>query len=54
MGIGCNQASTHVWWDLFNPTQVVNKILTDVAWASQPIADLCHPISIHELASIKV
>lgn len=54
MDMACDQASTHVWWDLFNPTQAVNKILADAAWSGQPIPDLCRPITIHELVNMKV
>ncbi|KAK7300334.1 hypothetical protein RJT34_11177 [Clitoria ternatea] len=54
MDMTCHQASTHVWWDLFNPTQAVNAILADAAWSGQPIPDLCHPITIHELVYKKL
>ncbi|KAF7815462.1 GDSL esterase/lipase [Senna tora] len=47
----CEEASTHVWWDLFNPTHAVNSILADAAWSGLPFSGLCQPITIHELVS---
>ncbi|KAK7385862.1 hypothetical protein VNO78_31786 [Psophocarpus tetragonolobus] len=49
--MACDHASTHVWWDLFNPTPAVNEILADAAWSGLPIPDICHPITVHELGS---
>ncbi|KAL2316944.1 hypothetical protein Fmac_030820 [Flemingia macrophylla] len=54
MDVACNQASTRIWWDLFNPTEAVNNILADAAWYGQPITDLCRPITIYELVNMKV
>lgn len=51
--MACNQASGHVWWDLFNPTEAVNSILAEAAWSNQPIPDLCRPFTIHELVKAK-
>lgn len=51
--MACNQASSHVWWDLFNPTQAVNSILAEAAWSNQPIPDLCRPLNIHDLVNTK-
>ncbi|CAK8538549.1 unnamed protein product [Lathyrus sativus] len=51
--MACNQASSHVWWDLFNPTQAVNSILAEAAWSNQPIPDLCRPLTIHDLVNTK-
>ena len=53
MDIACNEASRHIWWDLFNPTQAVNSNLADSAWSGLPISNLCRPITIHELVNIK-
>lgn len=50
MDMACPQASTHVWWDLYNPTPAVNSLIADSAWSGQPLSDICHPISVQELA----
>ncbi|KAJ1432144.1 SGNH hydrolase superfamily [Sesbania bispinosa] len=54
MDMSCHQASTHVWWDMFNPTPAVNSILADAAWSGQPIPGLCRPITIHELVNMTI
>ncbi|KAF8395556.1 hypothetical protein HHK36_019504 [Tetracentron sinense] len=50
--MACEEASTHVWWDFYNPTQAVNSLLADFAWLDQPLVDICLPISISKLASM--
>ncbi|KAB1226407.1 hypothetical protein CJ030_MR1G002891 [Morella rubra] len=45
----CNESSTHIWWDLYNPTQAVNSLLADSAWSGRPFSGMCRPISIQEL-----
>ncbi|CAO2840973.1 unnamed protein product [Amaranthus hypochondriacus] len=45
----CNQTSTHMWWDFYNPTHAVNSLLADSAWSGQPLGDICHPFSIQGL-----
>ncbi|KAG2674284.1 hypothetical protein I3760_13G126500 [Carya illinoinensis] len=47
--MACNQASSYVWWDLYNPTQAVNSLLADSAWSGRPFSDICRPITIEEL-----
>lgn len=54
MDMACNQSSTHIWWDLLNPTQKVNSILANATWSGQPIPGLCHPFTILELVNMKV
>ncbi|XP_027368550.1 GDSL esterase/lipase At1g71250-like [Abrus precatorius] len=54
MDMACDQASTHIWWDLYNPSQAVNSILADAAWSGQPIPNLCRPITIHELVNMEI
>ncbi|MED6173661.1 hypothetical protein PIB30_061716 [Stylosanthes scabra] len=54
MDTTCNEPSKHLWWDLLNPTQAVNSILADAAWSGSPMSNLCNPITILELVSIKV
>ncbi|KMT05012.1 hypothetical protein BVRB_7g171720 isoform A [Beta vulgaris subsp. vulgaris] len=52
MEMACNQSSSHVWWDFYNPTEAVNSLLADSAWSGQPLGDICHPIGIQRLVSI--
>ncbi|OVA13764.1 Lipase [Macleaya cordata] len=48
MEIACNDPSTHIWWDFYNPTQAVHSLLANSAWTGQPL-DICRPISIEQL-----
>ncbi|KAJ7964848.1 GDSL esterase/lipase [Quillaja saponaria] len=54
MDIACDQASTHVWWDFYNPSQAVNSLLADAAWSGHPFSGICRPITVHKLFSNKV
>ncbi|KAB5541770.1 hypothetical protein DKX38_014744 [Salix brachista] len=47
----CNQSSSHVWWDLYNPTQALNSLLADSAWFGHPLPDICRPITVQDLVS---
>ncbi|XP_050269604.1 GDSL esterase/lipase At1g71250-like [Quercus robur] len=47
--MACDQASSFVWWDLYNPTPAVNSLLADSAWSGRPFSGMCHPITIQEL-----
>ncbi|KAH7561360.1 hypothetical protein JRO89_XS10G0216100 [Xanthoceras sorbifolium] len=48
--MACNEgAASHVWWDLYNPTQAVNTLLADSAWAGHPLFSICRPVSIRDL-----
>lgn len=40
--MACNNASTHVWWDLFHPTDAVNAILADNVWSGLH-TNMCYP-----------
>ncbi|KAL1555127.1 GDSL esterase/lipase-like isoform X1 [Salvia divinorum] len=44
--MACQEASTHVWWDLQNPTPAVNSLLAQSAWSSP---SLCRPFSLKHL-----
>ncbi|XP_021720630.1 GDSL esterase/lipase At1g71250-like [Chenopodium quinoa] len=52
MEMACNQTSSHVWWDFYNPSEAVNSLLADSAWSGQPLGDICHPLSIQALANM--
>lgn len=54
MEMACKEASSHVWWDLYNPTEAVNSLLADSAWFGQPFSGLCRPFTVHELATASV
>ncbi|KAK0603819.1 hypothetical protein LWI29_009046 [Acer saccharum] len=47
--MACNEGSSHVWWDLNNPTQAVNSLLADSAWSGHPLFSICRPIAIRDL-----
>ncbi|KAK6164010.1 hypothetical protein DH2020_000874 [Rehmannia glutinosa] len=47
----CNEASTHVWWDLYNPTPAVNSLLAGSAWSGRPLSSICRPITVQQLIS---
>ncbi|XP_057953732.1 GDSL esterase/lipase At1g71250-like [Malania oleifera] len=51
MEMACPQASTHVWWDFYNPSQAVNSLLADSAWSGQPLTDICRPSTVREMVS---
>ncbi|GAB2214815.1 hypothetical protein Drorol1_Dr00019179 [Drosera rotundifolia] len=47
--VACNHSSSHVWWDLYNPTEAVNSLLTDSFWSNHPFRSLCHPLTVQDL-----
>ncbi|CAK9168570.1 unnamed protein product [Ilex paraguariensis] len=51
--MACDQASTHLWWDLYNPSQAVNSLLADSAWSGQRIPAICRPFTVQKLVSYK-
>ncbi|CAA3023787.1 GDSL esterase lipase 7-like [Olea europaea subsp. europaea] len=52
--MACNQSSSYVWWDLYNPTPAVNSLLANSAWSGDPLAAICRPITVQELVSSSV
>ena len=54
LGLACHDASTHVWWDLYNPTPAVNSLLADSAWFAQPMPNICRPVTVQELATAPI
>ncbi|OVA00969.1 Lipase [Macleaya cordata] len=46
--MACDNASTHLWWDQFHPTDAVNKILADNVWSSQHM-NMCYPMNLQDL-----
>ncbi|KAL8152121.1 hypothetical protein V2J09_021929 [Rumex salicifolius] len=49
LDMACNKPSSHVWWDLYNPTRAVNSLLADSAWSGKPFAHMCHPMTVQDL-----
>ncbi|KAJ4950283.1 hypothetical protein NE237_027115 [Protea cynaroides] len=46
--MACNNASTHVWWDQFHPTDAVNSILADNVWSGLH-TNMCYPMNLEEM-----
>ncbi|XP_031402362.1 GDSL esterase/lipase At1g71250-like [Punica granatum] len=51
MEMACKDKSTHLWWDLYNPTQAANRLLGESAWSGLSLANICRPTTIHHLVS---
>lgn len=52
--MACKAESAHVWWDLYNPTQAVNRLLAESAWSGQELTGICRPVDIQNLVSTSV
>ncbi|XP_043706851.1 GDSL esterase/lipase At5g08460-like [Telopea speciosissima] len=46
--MACNNASKHVWWDQFHPTDAVNAILADNVWSGLH-TNMCYPMNLEEI-----
>ncbi|KAB2620755.1 GDSL esterase/lipase [Pyrus ussuriensis x Pyrus communis] len=46
--MACNDASNHVWWDQFHPTDAVNAILADNVWNGLH-TKLCYPMNLGDM-----
>ncbi|KAK9145527.1 hypothetical protein Sjap_005430 [Stephania japonica] len=46
--MACPNASNHVWWDQFHPTEAVNAILADNIWSGLHM-DICYPMNLKEM-----
>ncbi|XVF69353.1 hypothetical protein PTKIN_Ptkin11bG0074600 [Pterospermum kingtungense] len=52
LDMACNTVSSHVWWDLYNPTPQVNSLLADSAWSGEEVlSNICRPITVKDLVS---
>lgn len=47
----CEEQSRHVWWDLYNPTEAVNRHLAQWMWSGTHPKSICWPFGIQELVS---
>ncbi|KAL0324187.1 UNVERIFIED_CONTAM: GDSL esterase/lipase [Sesamum calycinum] len=50
--MACGNASNHIWWDQFHPTDAVNEILADNVWSSLH-SSMCYPMNLQEMMSQK-
>ncbi|WOH11661.1 hypothetical protein DCAR_0831151 [Daucus carota subsp. sativus] len=50
--MSCKNASNHIWWDQFHPTDTVNAILADNVWSSMH-TKMCYPESLQEMLARK-
>ncbi|TVU32445.1 hypothetical protein EJB05_24176, partial [Eragrostis curvula] len=50
--MACSDASSHVWWDEFHPTDAVNRILAENVWSGQH-TQMCHPLSLQDMVKPK-
>ncbi|WVZ96903.1 hypothetical protein U9M48_042483 [Paspalum notatum var. saurae] len=51
--MACSDASSHVWWDEFHPTDAVNRILADNVWSGLH-AKMCYPLDLQQLVKLKL
>ncbi|MED6206211.1 hypothetical protein PIB30_024659 [Stylosanthes scabra] len=50
--MACSNASNHIWWDQFHPTDAVNAILADNIWNGQH-TKMCHPMNLEDMVGPK-
>ncbi|KAJ4842439.1 hypothetical protein Tsubulata_043172 [Turnera subulata] len=48
--MACDNATNHIWWDQFHPTDAVNAILADNVWNSLH-AKMCYPMNLMEMVA---
>ncbi|TMW95804.1 hypothetical protein EJD97_008325 [Solanum chilense] len=46
--MACSNASSHIWWDQFHPTDAVNAILADNVWSSLH-TPMCYPMNLQDM-----
>ncbi|KAK4490802.1 hypothetical protein RD792_001516 [Penstemon davidsonii] len=46
--MACDNASNHIWWDQFHPTDTVNEILADNIWSGMHTS-MCYPMNLQEM-----
>ncbi|KAL6877517.1 hypothetical protein ACP4OV_012732 [Aristida adscensionis] len=51
--MACSDASSHVWWDEFHPTDAVNRILAENVWSSEH-TKMCYPMNLQEMVKLKL
>ncbi|KAG6684792.1 GDSL esterase/lipase 7 [Carya illinoinensis] len=50
--MACSDASNHIWWDQFHPTEAVNAILADNIWNGLH-TKMCYPMNLEEMVVSK-
>ena len=50
--MACSDASSHVWWDEFHPTDAVNRILAENVWSGEHTR-MCYPVNLQEMVKLK-
>ncbi|XP_059642548.1 GDSL esterase/lipase 7-like [Cornus florida] len=48
--MACSDASNHIWWDRFHPTDAVNEILADNMWSGLH-SQMCYPMNLQDMAA---
>ncbi|KAK3228079.1 hypothetical protein Dsin_007941 [Dipteronia sinensis] len=48
--MACDNASNHIWWDQFHPTDAVNAILADNVWNSLH-TKMCYPMNLKDMVA---
>ncbi|KAK6158441.1 hypothetical protein DH2020_005755 [Rehmannia glutinosa] len=46
--MACDNASNHIWWDQFHPTDAVNEILADNVWSGLHTS-MCYPMNLQDM-----
>ncbi|KAI3873733.1 hypothetical protein MKX03_029463 [Papaver bracteatum] len=46
--MACDDASTHLWWDQFHPTDAVNEILAANIWSDKHMK-MCFPMNLQDM-----
>ncbi|XP_065858994.1 GDSL esterase/lipase At5g08460 [Euphorbia lathyris] len=46
--MACNNASSHIWWDQYHPTDAVNSILADNVWNGLHTR-MCYPMNLKDM-----
>uniref|UniRef100_A0A2N9FE35 SGNH hydrolase-type esterase domain-containing protein n=1 Tax=Fagus sylvatica TaxID=28930 RepID=A0A2N9FE35_FAGSY len=50
--MACSNASNHIWWDQFHPTDAVNAILADNVWNGRH-TKMCYPMHLEDMVGRK-
>ncbi|KAJ0106238.1 hypothetical protein Patl1_17508 [Pistacia atlantica] len=51
--MACSNASNHIWWDQFHPTDAVNAILADNVWNGLH-TKMCYPMNLEDMVATKL
>ncbi|KAF5729756.1 hypothetical protein HS088_TW20G00120 [Tripterygium wilfordii] len=48
--MACSNASNHIWWDQYHPTDAVNAILAENVWSGLH-SQMCYPMNLKDMVS---